>query len=496
MRDPGRGRRRTVGALVVVVAVLSAPAPAIADGSLYVVDRVGAIVSQHRIGVGGGLGPASGGGVPTGPNPRMIALAPDGRNAYVTNEDDGTVSQYSVDPVSGALTPKPTPTVSAGRTALAVVVTPDGRSAYASAGDGIAQWSIDATTGELQPKVPAKAAGAGLVFGLAVTPDGRSLYAVGPFFTNAQAVDQYDIDPVTGALRPKPPDAHALTGQTPTDIAVAPDGSSAYVSNAFSGDVSQFDVNPASGWLAAKSPPSVMVGGYPSAIVLSPDGRSAYVAAGGATPVIAQFDVAATTGLLTPKTPPTVPKGQNIGDLALSPDGHSLYASNGTESTISQYDVDPVTGRLTLKGPATVASANPLGMAAGRFPAPAERHPTTTTVRCHPSVVVAWGPGRQGPGRRGAACRVTVQDTSPSATTAPSGAVALASSGPGTFVPAACTLTAAGPRRASCTASYRPDAAAKTSLRADTITAAYAGDGGHAGSSGTARVLVLSVAGR
>jgi hypothetical protein len=40
-----------------------------------------------------------------------VAVSPDGRSAYVVNDLDGTVSQYTIDPATGALSPKSPPTV-------------------------------------------------------------------------------------------------------------------------------------------------------------------------------------------------------------------------------------------------------------------------------------------------------------------------------------------------------------------------------------------------
>jgi len=43
-----------------------------------------------------------------------VALSPDGKSAYVTNSGDGTVSQYDVNPLTGALSPKSVAPVATG----------------------------------------------------------------------------------------------------------------------------------------------------------------------------------------------------------------------------------------------------------------------------------------------------------------------------------------------------------------------------------------------
>jgi DNA-binding beta-propeller fold protein YncE len=111
-------------------------------GSVYVTNTTG--VSQYDIGPDGTLTPESSVTVPvvasgsrsaltvragTSPAARTsIALTPDGKNAYVANNGDD-VTQYNVDPVTGALSPKGPATVVAGPSPVDVAVTPDGKNA-------------------------------------------------------------------------------------------------------------------------------------------------------------------------------------------------------------------------------------------------------------------------------------------------------------------------------------------------------------------------------
>jgi hypothetical protein len=52
------------------------------------------------------------------------------REHYTANEFDKSVSQYDVDPLTGVLSPKTPATVAAGRKPSRVAVTPDGKHAY------------------------------------------------------------------------------------------------------------------------------------------------------------------------------------------------------------------------------------------------------------------------------------------------------------------------------------------------------------------------------
>ena len=60
-------------------------------------------------------------GVPSG----IIAVSPDGKNAYVTSEGEGALSQFAISPVTGKITPLSPATVTApSHGSLGVAVTP------------------------------------------------------------------------------------------------------------------------------------------------------------------------------------------------------------------------------------------------------------------------------------------------------------------------------------------------------------------------------------
>ena len=61
----------------------------------------------------------------TVPVPEAIALSPDGKNAYVTSEGEGALSQFAISPVTGKITPLSPATVTApAHGSLGVAVTP------------------------------------------------------------------------------------------------------------------------------------------------------------------------------------------------------------------------------------------------------------------------------------------------------------------------------------------------------------------------------------
>ncbi len=85
------------------------PGPVIVDpfgNALYVLSGSGA-VSIFRISqVSGGLTPGNPATVATGVRPTSIAIRSDDSWLFVTNHDSGSLSQYSITPATGALTPQ------------------------------------------------------------------------------------------------------------------------------------------------------------------------------------------------------------------------------------------------------------------------------------------------------------------------------------------------------------------------------------------------------
>ena len=210
--------------------------------------------------------------------------------------------------------------------------------AYVFTGGGdIAQYAIQAD-GQLSPLsagIVNTGAGAN---DMAVTPNGRSAYVAGH-----QGVIQYDIDPATGALSPKSPaliprpadDAFPIRHvgvsrrQSAYALAGEPHGG---------GHVMQYDIDPMTGGLAFKTPLDTGLGDRPEALLISPDGKSAYVTdvnVGHRVSGVRQFDIDPISGQLSKKDPATVSTGPwaNEGDLtpgaaALTPDGKNVYVLN------------------------------------------------------------------------------------------------------------------------------------------------------------------------
>jgi 6-phosphogluconolactonase len=164
---------------------------------------------------------------PTGPGPSAVAVTPDGKFLYVANQFDGTVSSFSVDATSGALTA------------------------------GIV--------------VPVQIAPAGL----GITPNGGFLY-VGNSGSSSVSAFAVCNQIVTSCADPTSPDG-TLTpvagspfsaGIGPTAILSTPDGKFLFVIDRQSNQISEYKVATGTGVLTANTQASISTGGSPAGVNL------------------------------------------------------------------------------------------------------------------------------------------------------------------------------------------------------------------------------------
>ena len=262
---PGRGwlrRGRRIGRAAVLAAmacglaagctVAGAPAPAGSPAGapfVYVTGKGGTNeISQFASLGSGALRPLTPPNVASGEFPYDIAVSPQGTSAYAVDNRSstaGAVSQYTLNPATGKLTPKSPRTVAtAGVPSGIIAISPDGKNAYVPSGKAISQYRISPATGKLSPMPPRKVTGAGFPIGIKVAPDGRYLYIISgtqclvpkgskgsKCTTSAEArkastASVFRINPATGALSARPVQT-VKTGLGPQMITIAPDGTSA-----------------------------------------------------------------------------------------------------------------------------------------------------------------------------------------------------------------------------------------------------------------------------
>ena len=99
-------------AVVAVTLAFTSTTPVQAVPFVYVANQYSGDVSQYEVGESGLLAPLLPAAVGAGDLPSAVAIRPDGRSVYVTNQAGG-VSQYDVG-AGGRLFPKSPATVDAG----------------------------------------------------------------------------------------------------------------------------------------------------------------------------------------------------------------------------------------------------------------------------------------------------------------------------------------------------------------------------------------------
>ena len=150
-------------------------------------------------------------------------------------------------------------------------------------------------------------------------------------------------------------------GTSPGAVAIAPDGSTAYVVDTGSNQVTPIDVSTGA---AASSATWIGVGNGPAAIALAPDGVKGYVVdeSSAALSVITLSTHSVSTVPLSPPSPSA------LDAIALTPDGTTALVVDGINNTVTpvtlQTDaVGTPVGASVLDGPDAIA-VGPTGAAA------------------------------------------------------------------------------------------------------------------------------------
>lgn len=269
--------------------------------------------------------------IPTGEGPISIAIAPNGRRAYVANFTDESVT------VIGTATRKLIATISLPGNAERIAISPDGKTAYVTVESNENVFPIDTETNAVGAPIPVGPEASAVAF----SPDGKLAY-VG---IDPQAVQV--IETATGKAVGKPIEV----GGHPSAVVFTPNGETAYVAAgneiaaistalqqktlAINGlaEVSGIAIDPRGlrlyvsraslGTVTAYDTPTnqpvglpISFAGEPQEIAITPDGKTAYVAVAGAEAVV-PIDLRNAS----PKAgTPIAMAGSGVGRLVVAPD--------------------------------------------------------------------------------------------------------------------------------------------------------------------------------
>jgi YVTN family beta-propeller protein len=187
--------------------------------------------------------------------PLQVAITPDGKTAYVIVENDEHVFPVNVE------TAKPGDPFGVGALTSAIAVNPAGTRAYVGVEPEEIQQVETATGKPVGTPIEIGGRPTAIVF----SPDGKTAYVV--------AEGRSGIVVVNTALAKNEREI-PLTDE-PTSLAVSPDGRRLYATSEAAGTVTFVDT--ATNQVLGTP---VVVGGTPREIALTPDGRTAYVAGG------------------------------------------------------------------------------------------------------------------------------------------------------------------------------------------------------------------------
>ena len=320
----------------------------------------------------------------TGIAPRAVVSDPQNKFLYVANSGAGSISAFAVDGVNGQLTQIDADALTAGVQDFAAGTSPialamhlSGKFLYAAnnGSNTITAYTVDPATGALSA-IDADTVTAGVQYfaatapvALAINPSGSYLYVL----DNAvSSISAFSIDPSTGRLTSIDADAVSagsqalhIAGANPTNIAMDPLGGYLYAmdSNPATGQLHALKIDAVNGALTL-SKSQLLISG-PTAAAIHPSGRFAFVANFSgpndtASSGVNAFTIDRSDGTLTAiNTVITTPKHAS-GSVSLDPTGNvACFAVSQEEISFTNYGpsnyldcffVDQSTGALSAAG--------------------------------------------------------------------------------------------------------------------------------------------------
>jgi 6-phosphogluconolactonase (cycloisomerase 2 family) len=342
------------------------------------------------VAIGGACGRSlfsSGSSSPTATNTPGV-----GSLVYVTNNADGTVSEFTRAQASGLLTPLATANSGAAGGPLGIAAAPSGQFLYAvNSADDVHEFSINQSTGELSSTASIAAGSAPqwialnpkgtfayvtnfndgtvsqyLVKSGALTANGTATLrnSANPFGAIATSRFLYVADNRNGAMLSIAIDSNGklgtLTSTTasanPGVVVIDPSGKFVYVSDLKLGLISFFTT--AGGPLTFQTSYPTSASGTPAvglAIAAPTNGNRFLYVANQSAGTLSLYTMSPSTGLLTQPILAASGLSSPTG-LAADPSGSFLYVTNQTAASVTKYTIDATAGGLT--NPISVATGN------------------------------------------------------------------------------------------------------------------------------------------
>src|SRR5579859_2665185 len=289
-----------------------------------------------------------------------LAVSGSGRFVYSTSYNDGKVSAFLRNPVTGVLSFTAWDYNSNIAEARQIALSPDGNNAYVAGRQNhlVEELTlVNSTTGEMGFTTAYPRSDLFNAYGVTVSPDGKSVYATG---TDSNAVVLFSRAS-NGSLTYRQSVVNSATLGGAHGVAVSPDGQNVYVTGLTLGTLEVLKRNPADGTLThvqTRQEGDTIDGssltGMTTAfqVTVSPDGTSVYVAGDG-DGAVAEFARNPLDGSLTWIGSFTCGCGSvnglaGVTQLAVTPDGLRVVADGFIGQAAVVLDRDPITGVLTF----------------------------------------------------------------------------------------------------------------------------------------------------
>jgi 6-phosphogluconolactonase (cycloisomerase 2 family) len=287
----------------------------------------------------------------------LLAVSPDGNNAYVAGQAGSVIDKLTADPATGAMSFLNAQIYPRADLAGAhgVAASPDGRSIYATGylSNSVVAFSRDLATGNLtyvQTVISATALGG--TEGLTVSPDGQNVYVTGSPDINHGTLEVFQRSTADGHLSHVQTRKQGDTIDGPSldglkgayQVSVSPGGQNVYAVGANSNAIVAFSRNVADGslhWLATYTNGAGGISGLnaPLGIDTTPDGLHV-VASGYSAQSVAVFDRDPDNGFLTfnqevHRNGSGNPPLNGALDVRASPDSRNIYVSAFIDNAIA-----------------------------------------------------------------------------------------------------------------------------------------------------------------
>jgi 6-phosphogluconolactonase len=272
----------------------------------------------------------------------IVTCTGPGRYAYVANETSNTISAYSIDASSGALTPiAGSPFAATGTTPVAVAVDPNGAYLYVanSGSNDVSVYSIDDTTGVLTAVGEPVGSGNG-PFALLVDPSDQFLFVINKT-DNTVAVFETGSGGSLTAIGGSP----FAVGSEPTSLSTDPGGNFLYVTDYAQNAVAAFSIEPGGGTLAGIGGSPFTAGSGALSVAVDPTGTFAYVA-NETGKSVSMYSLDSDTGALAALSGSPMATGANAESAAVDPAGKFLLVSTAANE-LTSYAITPASGALT-----------------------------------------------------------------------------------------------------------------------------------------------------